>query len=112
MPQATTPEAWEHIIKRRPQCVEWTEAEVCKLVAADKVARTNEIVRRIGFAELMRFKIGLDGLQYRQAGAEWGAEEREPDRVGIGRALLLAALAGVAILAAAMGLVWMVMKAA
>jgi hypothetical protein len=45
--------------------VEWNEQEVRELVDADKVARTYEIVRKISKAELMRFKIGLDGLQYR-----------------------------------------------
>ena len=34
----------------------------------DKVARTYEIVRKISKAELMRFKVGLDGLKYRPLG--------------------------------------------
>jgi N-acetylmuramic acid 6-phosphate etherase len=65
MPYADTPKAWERIIKRQPKCVEWTEAEVRALVPEDKVARTYEIVRKISKAELMRFKVGLDGLKYR-----------------------------------------------
>jgi N-acetylmuramic acid 6-phosphate etherase len=65
MPYADTPKAWERIIKRQPKCVEWTEAEVRALVSEDKVARTYEIVRKISTAELMRFKVGLDGLKYR-----------------------------------------------
>ncbi len=68
MPYADTPKAWERIIKRQPKCVEWTEAEVRALVSEDKVARTFEIVRKISTAELMRFKVGLDGLKYRPLG--------------------------------------------
>jgi N-acetylmuramic acid 6-phosphate etherase len=68
MPCQETPKAWERIIKRQPNCVEWTEPEVRALVNADKVARTYEIVRKISTAELMRFKVGLDGLKHRPLG--------------------------------------------
>ncbi len=68
LPYAETPEAWVRIIKRQPKCVEWTEPEVRALVSEDKVARTNEIVHKISAAELMRFKVGLDGLKYRPLG--------------------------------------------
>ncbi len=69
MPQAETPQAWERIIKRRPQCVEWSEAEIRELVSEDKAPRTIEIVRKIRYPELMRFKVGLDGLKYRPLGS-------------------------------------------
>ncbi len=65
MPYQDTTQAWERIIKRQPKCVEWTEAEVRELVGDEKTPRTYEIVRKISRAELMRFKVGLDGLQYR-----------------------------------------------
>ena len=68
VPYQDTPKAWERIIKRQPKCVEWTEQEVRALVSEDKVARTCEIVRKISTAELMRFKVGLDGLKYRPLG--------------------------------------------
>ena len=68
VPYQDTPKAWERIIKRQPKCVEWTEQEVRALVSEDKVARTYEIVRKISTAELMRFKVGLDGLKYRPLG--------------------------------------------
>ncbi len=68
VPYAESEHAWERIIKRKPKCVEWSESEVRELVDADKVARTNEIVRKISYQELMRFKVGLDGLQYRPLG--------------------------------------------
>ncbi len=57
--------AWEKIIKRPPQCVEWSESVVRELVGDEKAARSSEVVRKISKAELMRFKIGLDGLKYR-----------------------------------------------
>jgi N-acetylmuramic acid 6-phosphate etherase len=68
LPYQDTPKAWERIIKRQPKCVEWSQQEVRDLVSEDKVARTDEIVRKISTAELMRFKVGLDGLQYRPLG--------------------------------------------
>lgn len=68
VPYPETPEAWDHVIKRPPQCVEWGESEVRALVTDEKVARTYEIVRKISYPELMRFKIGLDGVQYRRLG--------------------------------------------
>ena len=68
VPYAETPQAWERIIKRRPKCVEWSEGEVRALVSEDKVSRTYEIVRKISYPELMRFKVGLDGVKYRPLG--------------------------------------------
>ncbi len=68
VPGATTPGAWEHLIKRRPTCVEWSEAEVRALVPGDKLQQTLETVRKISARELMRFKVGLDGLPCRPLG--------------------------------------------
>jgi N-acetylmuramic acid 6-phosphate etherase len=68
VPQSETAQAWRHIIKRDPKCVEWTEAQVRELVGEEKTAKTYEIVRKISSAELMRFKVGLDGLAYRHLG--------------------------------------------
>ena len=65
VPYAESEQAWQHIIKRRPICVEWDERTVNELVGPDKAARTNEIVRKISYKELMRFKVGLDGLKNR-----------------------------------------------
>lgn len=82
VPYAETPHAWERIIKRRPQCVEWSEGEVRGLVPEDRAPRTLEIVRKISYPELMRFKVGLDGLKHRPLGkgdcavAIVGEEER------------------------------------
>jgi N-acetylmuramic acid 6-phosphate etherase len=65
MPQAETPAAWQYILKHKPRCVEWTEADIRGLVDEQKAPRTIEIVRKISYAELMRFKVGLDGLPHR-----------------------------------------------
>jgi len=68
LPSKNTPQAWERIIKRKPKCVEWSEKEVRQLVPDDKIQRTLEIVRRITASELMRFKVGLDGVKNRPLG--------------------------------------------
>ena len=65
LPYSETPHAWERIIRRKPKCVEWSENEIREMVPEDKAPRTIEIVKKIGYNELMRFKIGLDGLKYR-----------------------------------------------
>jgi N-acetylmuramic acid 6-phosphate etherase len=65
LPDHETPAAWQNILKRPPRCVEWSENEVRSLVGGDKVSRTMETIHKISRAELMRFKIGLDGLPSR-----------------------------------------------
>lgn len=69
VPHKDSPSAWERVCKRTPKCVEWTEAEVRALVPEDKFERTLEIVRKISYPELMRFRIGLDGIKNRPLGA-------------------------------------------
>ena len=68
LPYAETPQAWERVCKRTPKCIEWSEADVRALVGDDRVARTMETVRKISYAELMRFRIGSDGVKYRPLG--------------------------------------------
>ena len=65
LPQAETPPAWQNILKRPARCVEWSESEVRSLAGDEKFPRTMETIRKISRAELMRFKIGLDGLPCR-----------------------------------------------
>ena len=62
LPERFTPDAWKRLLKRDPACIEWTDDEVRPLVEASDAPRVANIVRRIGRAELMRFRIGLDGL--------------------------------------------------
>jgi N-acetylmuramic acid 6-phosphate etherase len=68
VPCPDSPTAWEHICKRTPRCVDWKADDVRGLVPDDKFARAVEIIGKIGYAELMRFRIGLDGLQNRPPG--------------------------------------------
>jgi N-acetylmuramic acid 6-phosphate etherase len=65
LPDEKTPSAWANILKRQPRCVEWREDEVRRLVGDDQLPRTMETISKISRAELMRFKIGLDGLPAR-----------------------------------------------
>jgi N-acetylmuramic acid 6-phosphate etherase len=68
LPYGDTARAWERILKRQPRCVEWSQAEVRDLVGEEKARQTYEVVRKIGPGELMRFRVGLDGLPYRPLG--------------------------------------------
>ena len=65
LPDDWTDTAWQNILKRKPRCIEWSEAEIRELVEEEKVERTLEIVGKIGPTELMRYKIGSNGLKYR-----------------------------------------------
>jgi len=60
-----TETAWQAILKRAPRCVEWSEAEVRQLVAEENVERSLETVKKIRATELMRYKIGSNGMGYR-----------------------------------------------
>jgi N-acetylmuramic acid 6-phosphate etherase len=76
LPQSDTPAAWRHLLKREPRCLAWNAAEIRELLAAaeplakpgvgeDKLSQTFATIRKIRQAELMQFKIGLDGLELR-----------------------------------------------
>jgi len=69
VPIENTRDAWRHIIKRDPKCVEWPEDQIRQLVSADKADRTIEIVKNIGPGELMRFRVGTDGIANRPLGS-------------------------------------------
>ena len=62
LPCPDSASAWRHILKRDPSCVDWSPDVVASLAPSGAAARTNEIVGRIGVADLMKFRIGLDGL--------------------------------------------------
>ena len=68
VPYPDSPSAWERVCKRKPRCVEWKPEDVRGLVPDDKFARTVEIIGRISYAELMRFRIGVDGIKNRPPG--------------------------------------------
>ncbi|MEY4384732.1 MAG: N-acetylmuramic acid 6-phosphate etherase [Verrucomicrobiota bacterium] len=68
VPYPDSPSAWERVCKRTPRCVDWKADDVRGLVPEDRFARTVEIIGKIGYGELMRFRIGLDGLKNRPLG--------------------------------------------
>ncbi len=68
VPCATTDSAWQELLRRHPRCVAWSEEVIQQLIPPEKVERTAEIVQRIGVADLLKFRIGLDGLPYRHLG--------------------------------------------
>jgi N-acetylmuramic acid 6-phosphate etherase len=68
-PAPTSEEAWTHLLRREPQTIEWTEKDLRALLDEEAVERQGAIVREIGRHELLRFRIGLDGLAWRKARA-------------------------------------------
>lgn len=65
VPYENSDRAWERVCKRTPRCVEWKPEEVGSLVPEDKYTRTVEIISKINYRELMRFRIGMDGIKNR-----------------------------------------------
>ena len=65
VPERETSSAWRRILKRPPECISWTNSEIRELVGPEKAPRLCEVMRQIGQAELMRFKVGLEGLPHR-----------------------------------------------
>jgi N-acetylmuramic acid 6-phosphate etherase len=65
LPDDWTDTAWQDILKRKPRCIEWNEEEIRALVEEEKVSRTLETIAKINSTELMRFKIGINGIRFR-----------------------------------------------
>jgi N-acetylmuramic acid 6-phosphate etherase len=63
-PAATTEQAWPRLLRRAPQTIEWTE-DTWHVLLGDMASAQAPVLREITLPELMRFRIGLDGLQYR-----------------------------------------------
>jgi N-acetylmuramic acid 6-phosphate etherase len=61
-PVAETGSAWRGLLRREPRTIEWTENQLRELLDEDSVARHADVLKEIGRSELMRFRIGLDGL--------------------------------------------------
>lgn len=70
VPYPDSPSAWRHILKRSPRCVAWEEEVVRSMVEPSKADRAVQVVRAIGESELMRFRIGDDGLDARPLTSE------------------------------------------
>lgn len=62
-------DAWRAMLKRDPRAVEWTRDQVGGLVPPQDAARRHEVIERISLAETHKFKIGLEGTQYRRLGS-------------------------------------------
>lgn len=65
LPYEDTPTAWEKLIKRPLNAISWSKEEIIELVGEDMAARQSDIVSRIGKGDVLKFRIGLDGLPYR-----------------------------------------------
>ncbi len=61
----TTEAAWPGLLRRAPRTIDWGEEDLRPLLDEDAVGRQAALVRQIGSRELMRFRIGLDGIAYR-----------------------------------------------
>jgi N-acetylmuramic acid 6-phosphate etherase len=64
-PEAETEAAWKRLLRREPQTVEWAPEDLRALLDEEAAERQGAVLKEIGRRELMRFRIGLDGLAYR-----------------------------------------------
>jgi N-acetylmuramic acid 6-phosphate etherase len=67
VPEATTASAWHTVLRRETQTIEWTTEDLRALLDEDAAAKQGQMLSAISRAELMRFRIGLDGLACRPA---------------------------------------------
>jgi len=67
VPEATTVAAWRHVLRRGTQTIGWTVNDLGELLDADAAAKQSQMLDAISGPELMRFRIGLDGLACRPA---------------------------------------------
>jgi N-acetylmuramic acid 6-phosphate etherase len=68
LPYDTTPAAWEGLLKRPLAPVEWDLETVRAMVGDEEAERVHSVLRHIGRNEILRFRIGMDGLPYRPVG--------------------------------------------
>jgi N-acetylmuramic acid 6-phosphate etherase len=68
-PAPTTEEAWARLLRREPRTIEWTQADLRALLGEEAAGRQGAILDEIRRRELMRFRIGLDGLEHRRVRA-------------------------------------------
>jgi N-acetylmuramic acid 6-phosphate etherase len=68
-----TESAWRRLLRREPQTIEWSGEQLRALLPPEAAERQETIVREIGREELLRFRIGVDGLAQRPFRAGDGA---------------------------------------
>jgi N-acetylmuramic acid 6-phosphate etherase len=64
-PEPRTEAAWTRLLRREPQTVEWTPEDLRALLDEDAAERQGAVLKEIGRREILRFRIGLDGLAQR-----------------------------------------------
>ncbi|MHB0999797.1 MAG: hypothetical protein ACYC27_11190 [Armatimonadota bacterium] len=65
LPYRDSNSAWHGLLKRPPYGLSWTDDRIRAMVPPESADRQCEIMKQIGVGEILRFKIGLDGLQHR-----------------------------------------------
>ncbi len=65
LPNRPTVEAWNWLLKRQPRCIEWTADDLRGLVPPDRFERAAAVLNTIRRTELLKFRIGGDGLPAR-----------------------------------------------
>ncbi|MFB3854419.1 MAG: hypothetical protein ACE148_11420 [Vicinamibacterales bacterium] len=66
-PYARTEQAWAKLLRRAPQTIEWTIDDLRSMLDEEAVERQALVLGEIGLSQLLRFRIGLDGIADRPA---------------------------------------------
>ena len=64
-PEPTSERAWTRLLRRAPQTIEWTGDDLRRLLDAETAERQEAVLGEIRLSELLRFRIGQDGLPVR-----------------------------------------------
>lgn len=62
LPPNSTPDAWRHLLKRDLQPVEWDTETILSLIGPADLPRQSRTMQTISGPEILRFRIGLEGL--------------------------------------------------
>jgi N-acetylmuramic acid 6-phosphate etherase len=112
VPEATTEGAWRRVLRREARTIEWTLDDLRSMLDDEAVSKQSHVLGAIRRSELMRFRIGLDGVAYRpfRAGDAAVCVAAEPDFASVaeadgplGRALADAKSGGAASVVVAVG---------
>lgn len=66
LPHRDTPSAWRGLLKRDLQPVEWEKETIRELIGEADLERQDRIMQSISGEEILRFRIGMDGLPFRE----------------------------------------------